>query len=122
MAPNGLPRGEIDARLLPQPVQTGGNQLDEIWDRSWRLHQRMMLTLVQSGAGVTTAPGPFVGTEIDGMCFHTLRPAELGLCVAVAVWEGDLPGVVVQFLRAVCAVVSQYRRELAARTTRKIIV
>lgn len=46
-------------------------------------------------------PGPFFGMKIDGMCFHPLRPDKLGLCVTAAVWEGDLPGVVVQLLRDV---------------------
>lgn len=69
-------------------------------------HRQTMLALVQSGAGVTLVPGSFVGMTIDGLCFHPLQTEDPGLCVAAAFREGDLPGVVAQFLRAARAAVS----------------
>lgn len=69
-------------------------------------HRQTMLALVQSGAGVTLIPGSFVGMIIDGLCFRPLQTEDPGLCVAAAFREGELPGVVAQFLRAARAVVS----------------
>lgn len=66
-------------------------------------HRQTMLALVQSGAGVTLVPGSFVGMTIDGLCFRPLQTDDHGLCVAAAFREGDLPGVVAQFLRVVHA-------------------
>lgn len=69
-------------------------------------HRQTMLALVQSGAGVTLVPGSFVGMKIDGLCFSSLQTDDSGLCVAGAFREGDLPGVVAQFLRTARAAVA----------------
>ncbi len=69
-------------------------------------HRQTMLALVQSGAGVTLVPGSFVGMGIDGLCFRPLQTDDPGLCVAAAFREGDLPGVVAQFLRSARAAVA----------------
>ena len=69
-------------------------------------HRQTMLALVQSGAGVTLVTGSFVGMKIDGLRFRSLKTDDPGLCVAAAFRNGDLPGVVAQFLRAARAVVS----------------
>lgn len=70
------------------------------------LHRQTMLALVQSGAGVTLVPGSFVGMTIDGLYFCPLQTEDPGICVAAAFREGELPGVVAQFLRAARAAVS----------------
>jgi len=69
-------------------------------------HRQTMLALVQSGAGVTLVPGSFVGMTIDGLYFCPLQTEDPGICVAAAFREGELPGVVAQFLRAARAAVS----------------
>lgn len=69
-------------------------------------HRQTMLALVLSGAGVTLVPGSFASMKIDGLCFRPLHTDDPGLCVAAAFREGDLPGVVAQFLRVVRATVS----------------
>lgn len=92
--------------LQPQPVQTGGIQIDEMWHGSWRSHQRVNGRIVQLGAGVTMVPGSFVGMKIDGLCFRPLHTDDPVSCVAAAVRESDLSGVAAQLLRAARAVVS----------------
>lgn len=62
-------------------------------------HRQTMLALVQSGTGVTLVPGSFFSIRIDGLCFRSLQTDDPGLCVVAAFREGDLPGVVAQFLR-----------------------
>jgi DNA-binding transcriptional LysR family regulator len=69
-------------------------------------HRQTMLALVQSGAGVTLVPGSFVGMKIDGLCFRPLHTDDSGLRVVAAFREGDMSGVVAQFLRAARAAVS----------------
>lgn len=59
MRPSALLQDEIDARLLPQPVQTGRIQIDEMWHGLGVLIGESMLALVQSDAGVRMVPGSF---------------------------------------------------------------
>lgn len=70
------------------------------------VHRQTMLTLVQSGAGVTLVPGSFRSIAMDGLTFKPLQTDDAGLRVAAAFREGDLPGVVAQFLRTARAAVS----------------
>lgn len=93
----------IDARLLPSLAQTGCTRCAY----GMAFPSANDARACSIGAGVTMVHGSFTGMKIDGLCFPSLHTGEPGLAVAAAVWEGDLPGVVVQFLRAAYAVVSQ---------------
>lgn len=84
---------EINARLLPQPVQTGGIQIDEMWHGSWRSDQRIYGRACSIGRGRDDGSRPFVGMKINGLRFRPLHTDDPVSCVAAAVRESNLPGV-----------------------------
>lgn len=63
------------------------------------LHRQTMLMLVQSGAGITIVPGSFIGTAMAGIEFRPLLTDGVEKVVSAAFPEGDMPGLIAQFLR-----------------------
>ncbi|MEE4212525.1 MAG: LysR substrate-binding domain-containing protein [Parvularcula sp.] len=62
--------------------------------------------LVQSGAGVTLVQGTFSSAVIDGIVTHPLLSNEHRMRVAAAYPNGDMQGIVAQFLRVASAAVA----------------
>lgn len=69
-------------------------------------HRQTTLMLVQSGAGVTIVPGSFIGFVVDGIEFRPLLTDSAKMVVSAAFPEGDISGLVAQFLRVARAAVS----------------
>lgn len=58
-----------------------------------------MAMLVHSGAGVTLLPGSFAGVAMDGVVMRPLSFDGHSMRVAAAYPEGNMEGIVAQFLR-----------------------
>lgn len=74
-------------------------------------HRLTMAMLVRSGAGVTLVPSAFANASFDGIVTRPLSSSEHWMRVAVAYPEGDMQGVVAQFLRIANAAVADFRTE-----------
>lgn len=70
-----------------------------------------MAMLVQSGAGVTLVPGAFSSAVIDGIVTRPLSSDGHRMRVAAAYPEGDLHGIVAQFLRIASATVATFQAQ-----------
>ncbi|MBO6921981.1 LysR substrate-binding domain-containing protein [Algihabitans albus] len=70
-----------------------------------------MAMLVQSGAGVTLVPGAFSGVAMDGIMTRPLSSEGHRMCVAAAYPEGDMQGIVAQFLRTASAAVTTFQAQ-----------
>lgn len=70
-----------------------------------------MAMLVQSGAGLTLVPGELSGAAIDGIVARPLSSGEHRMCVAAAYPEGDMQGIVAQFLRVASATVASFEAQ-----------
>ena len=69
-----------------------------------------MAMLVQSGAGITLVPGAFVSATIDGIVTRPLSSDGHRMRVATACPEGDMQGVVAQFLRIARATAATFQK------------
>lgn len=67
-----------------------------------------MAMLVHSGAGVTLLPGAFANVAMDGMVLRPLSSGGHSMCVAAAYPEGDMQGIVAQFLRVASATAATF--------------
>lgn len=67
-----------------------------------------MAMLVQSGAGVTLIPGTFASAAIHGIVTRLLSSGEHRMRIAAAYPNGDLQGVVAQFLRIAAKTVKTF--------------
>lgn len=72
-------------------------------------HRLTMAVLVQSGAGVTLFPGAYAGALIDGIVTRPLLSGEHRMRVAAAYPEGDIQGVVAQFLRIASVAIVEFQ-------------
>lgn len=70
-----------------------------------------MAMLVQSGAGVTLVPGAFAGVVIDGILTRPLSSGARRMRVAAAYPEGDMQGIVAQFLRIASATATTFEAQ-----------
>ena len=68
-----------------------------------------MAMLVQSGAGVTLVPGAFASAVIDGIATRPLSSDGHRMRVAAAYPEGDMQGIVAQFLRIASATIATFQ-------------
>ena len=70
-----------------------------------------MAILVQSGVGITLVPGAFVSATIDGIVTRPLSSDGHRMRVAAVYPEGDMQGVVAQFLRIASATVATFQAQ-----------
>jgi DNA-binding transcriptional LysR family regulator len=70
-----------------------------------------MAMLVQSGAGVTLVPGAFSRVAMDGIVVRPLSSDGHRMRVAAAYLDGDLQGIVAQFLRIASAAVASFEQQ-----------
>ena len=70
-----------------------------------------MAMLVQSGAGVTLVPGAFSSAAINGIVTRPLSSEGHRMRVAAAYPEGDMQGIVAQFVRIASAAVGRFRSD-----------
>ena len=63
-------------------------------------HRQTRLMLVRSGVGITLVSGSLSSMEVSGLTFRPLQTDSKGIVISAAFREGDIPGVVAQFLRA----------------------
>ncbi len=74
-----------------------------------RPFRRLTMTmLVHSGAGVTLVPGSFGGVAMNGIELRRLSSGGHSMRVAMAYPEGDMQGVVAQFLRVASATAATF--------------
>ncbi|WP_375552540.1 LysR family transcriptional regulator [Rhodophyticola porphyridii] len=72
--------------------------------------RQTMVMLVQSGAGITLVPGAFASATIDGIATRPLFSDGHRMRVAAAYLEGDLQGIVAQFLRIARAAMQPFQK------------